>query len=140
MEQAAGLPTTPQSYHERSNGLNDELLTMAEREMLGWPGVNMETAKGGQGQGGFWASLVTVYRFGRRQLGHIHHTGVADLTFSRESHVELSSDGRVKPHGAGFASAVSYHIRESEDVPGVVELFRMDHERAKVSAERSRKT
>src|SRR5215210_9545315 len=104
MEQAADLPTTPQSCHERSKGLNDELLTMVEREMLGWPGVNMETAKGGQGQGGFWASPVTVYRFGRRQLGHIHHTGVADLTFSRESHVELSSDGRVKPHGAGFAS------------------------------------
>jgi hypothetical protein len=33
---------------------------------------------------------------------------------------------------------VSYHIRESEDVSRVVELFRMNHERAKASAERSR--
>ena len=44
-----------------------------------------------------------------------------------------------KPHGAGFASVVSYHIRESEDVSRVVELFRMNHERAKASAERRRK-
>jgi hypothetical protein len=33
---------------------------------------------------------------------------------------------------------VSYHIREPEDVPKVVELFRMSYERAKASAERRR--
>ena len=47
-----------------------------------------------------------------------------------------TGDGRAKPHGAGFAGVVSYHIREPEDVPGVVELFRMSYERAKESAER----
>ena len=119
--------------------MNDELLTMVEREVLGWPGVSKETAKGGQGQGGFWVPPATVYMFGRRQLGHIHDTGVADLTFPREIHDELISDSRAKPHGAGFASVVSYHIREPEDVPGVVELFRMNYERAKASAERRRK-
>jgi hypothetical protein len=33
---------------------------------------------------------------------------------------------------------VSYHIREPEDVPKVVDLFRMSYERAKESAERCR--
>jgi hypothetical protein len=119
--------------------MNDELLTMVEREVLSWPGVSKETAKGDQSQDGFWVPSATVYRFGRRQLGHIHGTGVADLTFPREIHDEVISDGRAKPHGAGFASVVSYHIRKLEDVPGVVELFRINYERAKASAERRRK-
>jgi hypothetical protein len=119
--------------------MNDELLALIEREVLGWPGVSKETHRGGQGQGGFWVPPATVYKFGRRQLGHIHDTDVADLTFPKEIHEELISDGRAKPHGAGFTGVVSYHIREPEDVPRVVELFRMNYERAKASAERRRK-
>ena len=77
--------------------------------------------------------------FGRGALGHIHNTGVADLTFPREIHDELISGGRAKPHGAGFANVVSYHIRESEDVPWAVELLRMNYDRAKQAAGRRRK-
>ena len=116
--------------------MNDELLTMVEREVLSWPGVSKETHRGGRGQGGFRVPPATVYRFGRRHIGHIHDTGVADLTFPREIHDELISDGRAKPHGAGFPAVVSYHIREAKDVPGAVELFRMSYERARVAAER----
>jgi hypothetical protein len=61
-----------------------------------------------------------------------------DLTFSREIHDELISEGRAKPHGVGFPGVVSYHIREPEDVPRVVELFRMSYAWAKVAAERSK--
>src|ERR687893_3206322 len=117
--------------------MNDELLTMVERDVLSWPGVTKETGRGGgPGQGRFWVPPATVYRFGRRQIGHIHNTGVADLTFPRKIHDELISDGRAKPHGAGFANVVSYHIREPEDVPRVVELFRISYERARKSVER----
>jgi hypothetical protein len=116
--------------------MNDELLTMVEHEVLGWPGVSKERHGGGAGQGGFRVPPATVYRFGRRALGHIHDTGVADLTFPREVHDELISEGRAKPHGAGFAGVVSYDIREPADVPGVVELFRMSYDRAKTAAER----
>jgi hypothetical protein len=118
--------------------MEGELLEMVEREVLGWPGVSRERGGGGRGQGGYWVPPATVYRFGRRQIGHIHNTGVADLTFPREIHEELISEGRAKPHPAGFAIVVSYHIREPEDVPKVVELFRMSYERAKASAERRR--
>jgi Family of unknown function (DUF5519) len=116
--------------------MNDELLEMVEHEVLGWPGVSKARGGGGRGQGGFWVPPASVYRFGRRQIGHIHDTGVADLTFPRKVHDELISAGRAEPHAAGFANVVSYHIREPEDVPGVVELFRMSYERAKESAER----
>jgi hypothetical protein len=116
--------------------MNDELLAMVEREVLSWPGVSKVTGGGGAGRGGFWVPPATVYRFGRRQIGHIHTTGVADLTFPRKIHDELISDGRAKPHGARFANVVSYHIREPEDVPRVVKLFDMSYERAKAAAER----
>lgn len=70
--------------------MNDELLTMVESEVLVWPGANKETVRGGPSQGGFWVSPFTVYRFGRRALGHGQLDGVADLTFLREIHDELS--------------------------------------------------
>jgi hypothetical protein len=116
--------------------MNDELLAMVEGEVLDWPGVSKETHRGGSGQGGFRVPPATVYKFGRRALGHIHDTGVADLAFPRKIHDELISDGRAKPHGAGFAGVVSYRIRQPEDVPRVVDLFRMSYERARAAAER----
>ncbi len=118
--------------------MNSELLMMVEQEVLSWPGVSREREGGGRDQGGFWVPPATVYRFGRRHIGHIHDSGVADLTFPEEIRDELISDGRAKPHGAGFANVVSYHIREPEDVPQAVKLFRMSYERAKESAERRR--
>ena len=47
--------------------MNDELLTMVEREVLGWPSVSKETHRGSLGQGGFWVPPATVYKFGRRR-------------------------------------------------------------------------
>jgi Family of unknown function (DUF5519) len=136
---AAGHLTGASSNPRRRNPINDELLEVVEREVLSRPGVSKETGGGGAGQGGFWVPPATVYSFGRRHIGHIHQTGVADLTFPRESHDELISDGRAKPHPAGFANVVSCHIRELEDVPRVVELLRISYERTKASAEQHRK-
>jgi Family of unknown function (DUF5519) len=135
----SGPTLAPPSHRTRREPMNDELLTKVEREVLRWPGVSKETHRGGSGRGGFRVPPATVYRFGRRQLGHIHDTGVADIPFPRKIHDELISDGRAKPHAAGFAGVVSYHVRQPEDVPRVVELFRMSYERAKSAAERRRK-
>ncbi len=116
--------------------MNDELLEMVEGEVLSWPGVSKEKREGGRGQGGFWVPPATVYRFGRRHIGHIHDTGVADLTFPRTVHDELISDGLAEPHRGGFPAVVSYYIRGPEDVPGALDLFRMSYERARAAAER----
>src|ERR687893_1767186 len=117
--------------------MNDELLTMVERDVLSWPGVTKETGRGGgPGQGRFWVPPATVYRFGRRQIGHIHDTGVADLTFPRVVHDDLISDGLAEPHRGGFPAVVSYYIRGPEDVPRALDLFRMSYERARAAAER----
>ncbi len=121
---------------EKESVVNEELIEAAGREILSWPGVSKEDMRGGTGKGGFQVPPATVYRFGRRHLGHIHVTGVADITFPRRIHDELVSEGRAIPHPAGFDDVVSYRIRKSEDVPNVVELFRKGYELAKASAER----
>ena len=94
--------------------------------MLGWNGVTKDPGR----------SQVALYRLGSRQIGHIHHDGVADITFPKAVRDGLISAGKARPHRGGFASVVSYRIRTPEDVPAVLELFRMSYARAKASAER----
>lgn len=114
--------------------MDETISAQIEREILGWPGVHKQAFAGGQGQGGFHVPPATMYRFGRRELGHIHVTGDADLPFPRRIHAELIAAGRAKPHAAGFAGVVTYTIRSPQDVPGVVALFRMNYERALAAA------
>ncbi len=105
--------------------MDKRLLESLEREVLGWPGVSRERRSG-----------ITLYRYGRRQIGHVHHDGVADLPFPREIHERLLSEGRADPHRGGFRGVASYRLRSPEDVPGAVELFRMGYELARAAAER----
>ena len=116
--------------------MNEELLARVEREVLSWPGVSKERGGGGRGRGGFWVPPATIYKLGRRQIGHVHDTGVADLAFPKGIHDRLISEGRARPHGAGFSGVVSYHVRGPADVPEVVKLFRMSYDRAREAAER----
>ena len=114
--------------------MNDELLEMIEHEVLSWPGVGKEMGGGSRAQGGFWVPPATVYRFGRRQIGHVHHNkaGLADFSFPKEVREELIRSGRAIPHPAfpDNQTVASYRVRSAEDVPGAVGLFRMNYERA----------
>ena len=114
--------------------MNTQLLASVEREVLAWSGVNKEEFAGGRGQGGLLVPPATLFRFGRREIGHLHHTGEADLPFPRKVYDELIATGRAKPHAAGFAGVVTFVVRDLDDVSEVVELFRMNCERAKAAA------
>jgi hypothetical protein len=116
----------------RRNNMNEELLTMVEREVLGWDGVFKKRDEDGLGGIG-----VTGYRFGNPesggpQLGHIHDNGRADLRFSKEDYDEAISTGRAEPHV--FKNTITYEIQTPEDVPRVLELLRINYERLKESA------
>jgi hypothetical protein len=112
-------------------GRMGEVLALVEREVLDWPGVWKKRDEDGPGGVG-----VTGYRFGRKQVGHVHDDGHADFRFPREIRDELIRSRRAIAHPAfpNSRTTASYRIRSAEDVPGAVELFRMNYERVKDAA------
>jgi hypothetical protein len=95
--------------------------------VLGWPGVVKKRDEDGPGGIG-----VTGYRFGRRQIGHIHDDGHADFRFPREVRDDLIRSRQAISHPAfpNSRTTASYQVRSAADVPGALELFRMGYERA----------
>jgi hypothetical protein len=115
--------------------MNDEPLAQVEREVLGWDRVFKRRDEDGVGGIG-----VTGYRYGDPetggpQIGHVHDDGHADFSFPREVRDELIRSGQATPHPAfpNSRTTVSYRIRSAEDVPGALELFRMNYEHLKES-------
>jgi hypothetical protein len=98
-----------------------------ERELLAWPGVTA----GPHRFGGI------EFRYGGRELGHLHGSRQADLPFPVRVREELVAAGRASPHhilpDTGW---VSYHLRDSEDVPRVIDLFRLNYERLTTAEQR----
>jgi hypothetical protein len=115
--------------------MSDELLARVEAEVLGWPGVRKERSEYGPGGIG-----VTVYRFGRKQIGHIHDDGHADFRFPKQVRDNLIQYGRAIAHPAfpNSRTTASYRLRRAADLPGVLDLFRMAYDRARNIAERRR--
>ena len=70
------------------------------------------------------------FRLGRRELGHLHGSRLADLPFPVAVRNQLVANGRVKPHHILPDSGwVSRWIREEADATDVIKLFRMNYER-----------
>ena len=103
--------------------MNEELLKLIEREVLGWARAFKKWAEDGPGG-------VTVYGLGCMQIGHLHD-GHADFRFPKEVRDELIRSGRAVLHPAfpDSRTTASYRIRTPDDVPGAVELFRKSYER-----------
>ncbi len=89
-------------------------------EILAWPGVT----SGAHRFGGI------EFRVGRRELGHLHGSQLADLPFPVRIRTQLVAEGRAEPHHVLPASGwVSYHIHDSDDIPPVIALFRFNYDR-----------
>ena len=91
-----------------------------ERELLRWPEVTALPHRFGG----------VEFRVGRRELGHLHGDRIADLPFPLKIREELVASRRASPHHALPDSGwVTYYIRGMEDVPAVIDLFRLNYER-----------
>jgi hypothetical protein len=89
-------------------------------EVSSWPGVAAGTHRFGG----------TEFRYGRRELGHLHGNRLADLPFPLLVRNELVAGGRAEPHHVHPESGwVSYSIRDETDVARVIALFRMNYDR-----------
>ena len=70
------------------------------------------------------------FRVGRRELGHLHGSRLADLPFPVAVRKELVAAGRAEPHHILPESGwVSIWIRRDADADTVIELFRLNYER-----------
>jgi hypothetical protein len=101
--------------------MSDSAAARIEREVASWPGVSVEPHRFGGKE----------FRVGRRELGHLHGSRLADLPFPVRVREELVRAGKAQPHhilpGSGW---VSRSIVGDADVAAVVALFRLNYERA----------
>ena len=102
----------------------DNVAEQIAHEVSRWPGVTVAPHRFGG----------TEFRVGRRELGHLHGNHLADLPFPVPVRDRLVEAGRAKPHHILPESGwVSVPIHGQADVPAVIELFRMNYERAWLS-------
>lgn len=93
---------------------------LIEREVLSWPGVSAHPHRFGG----------VEFQVNGHEIGHVHGDRLADLPFPVRLRRELVASGRASTHhilpDTGW---VSYYMRDMADLPGAVELFRLNYER-----------
>jgi Family of unknown function (DUF5519) len=104
----------------------DSYISSVEREVLKWPGVTSEPGRFG----------AVAFRYGKREIGHIHRDRIADLPVTTEMREAILSKGRARPHRAGVKGYISYPLEGREDVSVVLEILGRNYDRAKAAAER----
>jgi hypothetical protein len=78
------------------------------------------------------------FRFGKRELGHLHGDRLADIPFPKRVRDELVAAGRARPHHVLPDSGwISRWIERDADADDVVELFRLSYQRALAARERA---
>ena len=91
-------------------------------EVTSWPGV-----EAGPGRRGEFA-----FRVGRREIGHLHRDSSAHFFFPKPLWRELRDQGRIVEHPVfpGKQGPVARRIEEEDDVRDVIELMRLNYDRA----------
>jgi hypothetical protein len=91
-----------------------------------WPGVTAGPGKRGE----------FAFKVAGREIGHLHGDRAAHFAFPRHVWRELKEQGRIAPHPVfprkeGMASR---RIEGADDVRDVIELMRLNYDRARARA------
>ena len=91
------------------------------RQAVGsWPGVEAVPHRFGG----------VEYRYGRKEMGHVHGDQLADLPLPRRIRDALIAAGRAEPHHVlPDTGWVSVWMHGPDDAAGVIELFRDTYDR-----------
>ena len=93
---------------------------LIRRAVMSWPGVTELPHRFGG----------IEYRYGKKEMGHVHGDRLADLPVPRRLHDELIAAGRAQPHHVLPETGwISVWIEGPDDVAGVIEIFRLQYER-----------
>ena len=114
-------PAKCQNHLPEEEGPMDTIITdNIKKEILSWPDVTCNPYRFGG----------IEFRVHNRDMGHIHGEKLADLPFPMEIRKGLIASGKALPHIIYPESMwVSYIIRNEEDVPKIIDLFRLQYER-----------
>jgi hypothetical protein len=92
-----------------------------ERELLTWEGVESHPHRFGGRE----------YRFGRREIGHVHGDELIDIPLPRRVRDEVVAAGRADPHHVLPNSGwVSVRLRKPEDLKDGIVLLRLSYDLA----------
>jgi hypothetical protein len=99
-------------------------------EVTSWPGV-----VAGPGRRGEFA-----FRVGSREIGHLHGDHAAHFFFPRAVWADLFAEGRVVEHPVfpGKAGPAARRIQSDDDIRDVIELMRLNYDRAVARAAAAR--
>ena len=105
--------------------MTDSFATKIAREVTSWNGVVVAPHRFGG----------LEFRIGRRELGHLHGSRLADLPFPVTIRKQLVAEGRAERHHILPDSGwVSVRIRAEGDVRAVIDLFRLNYDRPWLTA------
>lgn len=101
----------------KTGSASEQIIT----EVTSWPGVT--AAPGSRGE--------LSFRFGRREIGHLHGDRSAHFSFPKAQWAELHQQGRIVDHPVfpGRVGPAARRILNESDVAGVIELLRLNYER-----------
>ena len=91
-------------------------------EVGSWAGVEVDDGELGE----------LSFHYGRREIGHLHGDHAAHFSFPRPLWHQLHDAGRIEGHPVfpGKTGPAQRRIVNDADVADVVELFRLNYERA----------
>ncbi|HTU13635.1 MAG TPA: luciferase family protein [Solirubrobacterales bacterium] len=91
-------------------------------EVTTWPGVTTEPGRFG----------ALAFKLERREIGHLHGDHAAHFAFPKELKSELKNEGRVQDHPLGekYKGLAARRIDDEHDVWQVIELLRLNYDRA----------
>ncbi len=99
-----------------------KVIEIIEKEILSWPYVTVEPHRFGS----------IEFRLNKKEMGHIHSEGLADIPFPMKTRDELVNSGLVKPHHvlpqSGWVSYWFHNSGEKEDIATVIDLFKLRYE------------
>jgi hypothetical protein len=99
--------------------------SLIREAVTSWPGVEAIPHRFGG----------TEYRYGRKEMGHVHGDRLADLPLPRKLHDELIAAGRAEPHHILPESGwVSVYMNGADDAARVIEIFRIQYDRYAAAA------
>jgi len=91
-----------------------EYMDKIEREISSWPGIYMTSHKYGGMQ----------FNINKKEIGHIHGSGILDILFSRSiKQTLISREIALEHHSFKNSGWVSFYIQKSEDVTTALKLF-----------------